>query len=86
MKARFFIVALITFGVQTSFGDVVVSNTNDSGAGSLRQAVIDSGSGSIITFTNTLSGQTILLTSGQILINRNLNLDASDLLNGIIIK
>ncbi|MGA9333057.1 MAG: hypothetical protein WBV39_02150, partial [Rudaea sp.] len=43
-----------------------VTNTNDSGAGSLRQAVIDANShagADTILFNSTLSGQTITLYS-----------------------
>ena len=56
-----------------------VLNTNDSGAGSLRQAFIDSSSGDTITFANLLSGQTIVLTNGQIAVTNNLNIDATSI-------
>lgn len=62
---------------------LTVLNLNDSGPGSLRQAVLDAVSGDTITFTSTLSGQTILLTSGQIVLDKNLTLDGSALANGI---
>lgn len=38
---------------------ITVLNTNDSGAGSLRQAIADVCAGGAITFDNSLSGQTI---------------------------
>ncbi len=60
----------------------LVTTTNDSGAGSLRQAVQIanlSSTASLITFTNTLSGQRILLTSGQIGLSNNMTIDASAL-------
>lgn len=56
-----------------------VSNTLDSGSGSLRQAVSDAISGDTITFATDLSGQTITFTSGQILLDKSLILDASAL-------
>jgi hypothetical protein len=51
----------------------VVINLNNSGAGSLRQAIADSGSGDSIVFTNTLSG-TITLTSGALTISSSLTI------------
>lgn len=63
-----------------------VVSTADSGPGSLRAAVANSASGYTITFAPALSGQTILLTSGQIPLNQNLFLDASALSNGISIN
>ncbi len=77
----------ISYGDDVVFGSPVVPptvlNANDSGPGSLRQAVLDAIPGATITFTDTLSGQTILLTSGQIVVNKNLSIDASSLANGI---
>jgi len=64
---------------------LTVFNGNDSGVGSLRQVVFDAPYGRTITFDDTLDGQTILLTSGQILIDKNLGIDASSLPCGIII-
>ena len=63
----------------------IVTTDDDPGAGSLRQAIMDTPSGGTITFSTFLDGQTITLTSGQILINKNLDIDASDLTRGIII-
>jgi hypothetical protein len=55
-----------------------VTNTNDSGPGSLRQAITDAASGDTITFNASLAGQTILLAS-QLNINKNLIIDGSGL-------
>jgi len=55
-----------------------VTNTNDSGPGSLRAAVACAASGDIITFAPSLAGQTILLTSGHIQVLRNMTIDAVD--------
>jgi len=57
---------------------LTVTTNNDSGAGSLRQAVLDAGGGDTITFNPSLSGQTISLTS-QITLDKNLTLDGSGL-------
>ncbi len=66
-------------------GAAVVTSTADSGAGSLRAAIAAASANSAITFTNSLSGQTIYLTSGELLISKNLILDASSLANGLLI-
>ncbi len=51
----------------------VVTNTNDSGTGSLRQAILDASSinDDIISFSPGVTG-TILLTGGELLINKSL--------------
>ncbi len=54
---------------------LVVTNTHDSGPGSLRNAITDAPSGSTILFANSLKGATIMLTSGVLSINQNLNID-----------
>jgi hypothetical protein len=67
----------------------VVVNTNDSGGGSLRQAVLianNAGSAATITFTNTLSGQIITLTNGQLTLSNAVTIDASLLPAGIQIS
>jgi predicted outer membrane repeat protein len=46
--------------------DIIVTNTNDSGAGSLRQAILDANAAADedeITFESSLSGQTVALAS-----------------------
>ncbi len=65
---------------------IAVSNAADSGPGSLRDAVANSVSGGIIAFATNLSGQTITLTSGELLLNQNLTIDASALSNGLSIN
>ena len=61
---------------------VIVSNNNDSGAGSLRAAV-DSPFTTVVRFDPALAGQTITLTNGQLLASKNLTIDASALPGGI---
>ena len=51
---------------------LTVSNTNDNGAGSLRQAIFDASPGDTITFSSALTGQTITLTSGELVLDKNL--------------
>jgi hypothetical protein len=67
----------------------IVVNTNDSGSGSLRQAVLvanNAGSATTITFAPALSGQTITLTSGQLSLSNSVAIDASGLPGGISIS
>ena len=52
----------------------IVSNTNDSGPGSLRAAVAEDDDNSPVQFASSLAGQTILLTSGPLLITHNLTI------------
>jgi len=73
----------------TSAQAAVVTNTNDSGPGSLREAIaIATGTPDNITFDAGLSGQTFVLTTGELVINRNFTLiiDASALPGGITIS
>jgi PKD repeat protein len=57
---------------------LVVENTNDAGCGSLRYAAGVALPGDTVTFTPTLAGQTITLTSGQIDVNASITIDGSD--------
>jgi hypothetical protein len=51
-----------------------VTNDNDSGAGSLRQALIDAFDGATVEFSPALDGSTITLTSGQLTIDKKLTI------------
>ena len=59
-------------------GDNIVTNNNDSGAGSLRKAIADANPGDTIEFDPSLANQTITLTSGQLEIDKNLTLDGGN--------
>lgn len=65
---------------------LTVTSMADSGAGSLRNQVAAANSGDTIIFSASLSGQTINLTSGQILIDKSLTIDGSALVNKITIN
>lgn len=54
---------------------ITVINTGNSGAGSLRAAIAAAAAGDTIDFAPGLSGQTITLTSGELLINQALTID-----------
>ena len=54
---------------------ITVFNGNDSGAGSLRQAIFDASSGDTINFALPQGVTAIELNSGELLINKNLTID-----------
>jgi hypothetical protein len=56
---------------------VTVTNNNDSGPGSLRDAIASSAAGDTIQFASSLASQTITLSNGQLVINKNLTIDAT---------
>ncbi len=65
----FLVILLFVFN-RIESATITVTNENDSGAGSLRQAVIDAGSGDTIDFNGSVTQVT--LTSGDIDITKNL--------------
>src|SRR4028119_1704859 len=58
---------------------VTVTNNNDSGPGSLRDAIASAAAGDIITFAPGLASQTITITSGQldIPVGKNITIDGA---------
>lgn len=75
------LVQVVANGNASDAPATMVYTMNDSGPGSLRQAVASAAPGSVITFDPLLSGQTITLTSGEIALNVSLTLDGSALAN-----
>ena len=75
---------IAAYDVCTS-GLITVQNTNDSGAGSLRQAIADICSGGTVNFDSSLAGQTIILAS-PLAIDKNLTVDGSALASKISIS
>jgi hypothetical protein len=55
----------------------IVTNANDSGPGSLRQAILDACDGATITFDMNQVVSPIMLTTGELLINKNLTIQGS---------
>ena len=53
---------------------ITVKNTNDSGAGSLRDAIMKAGDGAVIQFAPKLDRSTITLTSGELDITKNVQI------------
>ena len=62
---------LCAIAIPTHATTITVINTNDSGPGSLRQALADANDGDIIGFAVT---GTIALTSGQLLVTNSLTI------------
>ncbi len=65
---------LILFSLPAGATTYTVTNLNDSGPGSLRQAILDAAGDDTIVFQSGLSG-TITLTSGQLIISNNLTIN-----------
>jgi hypothetical protein len=55
-------------------GPFIVTSTADSGAGSLRDAIAAAGDGDLIQFDAALNGQTISLTSAELVIDKNITI------------
>ena len=58
--------------------EITVTNLNNSGAGSLRQALADIAIGGTITFDPALAGGTLALTTGPLVPSHNVTVDATD--------
>src|SRR5208283_3210493 len=65
--------------------NLTVTSTADSGSGSLRAIIASANSGDYIDFAVSLAGQTIHLTSGELIIGKNLAIDASGLAYAVVI-
>ncbi len=66
--------ALLGGASRLAAGTQTVTFADDSGPGSLRQAVLAAASGDIIVFDPSLNGQTITLTSGEIDVNTSVTI------------
>ncbi len=72
-----------TFTLTVLEATPVVHNLLDSGPGSLRYVIAYATGNATVTFDPALSGQTVLLTSGQLQLANNLTIDGSGLPGGI---
>ncbi len=87
LRRTFAAALLLALGVGAApAATLTVTNTLDSGAGSLRQSIANAIAGDAINFDPALSGATILLTNGQITLDKNLTIDASALPGGIALN
>ena len=57
---------------------ITVTSAADSGAGSLRAAIAAAQEGDILQFDQGLANQTITLTSGELVLSKNIEIDGSD--------
>lgn len=72
----FFALAVLALAsISAQAATLVVTNTNDSGPGSLRDTIAAAAEGDTIQFDVALKGQTITLTSGHLLVERSLTID-----------
>src|ERR1700712_603539 len=69
------LLAVFCFAPPLNSATLIVTNTGDTGSGSLRAGITAAAPGDTITFDPSLNGQTIVLTSGQIAINKTLTIN-----------
>ena len=72
--ALFFAGATLLSTSAASAATITVINTNDSGPGSLRQALVDANDGDTINFDSSLNGQRITLTSGELNVDKDVTI------------
>jgi predicted outer membrane repeat protein len=75
------IVLLCAVAIPAHATTITVTNTNDSGAGSLRQALADASDGDIITFAATGS---IELSTGELLVNKSITISGPGAANLVV--
>jgi hypothetical protein len=64
----------------------MVYNNSDNGVGSLRDVIACAPEGSVITMANALTGSTIALTSGEIVIDKNLTIAGPGAATGLLLS
>lgn len=77
MKKLYYSLFTFFFFQFSNSATITVTNSNDSGAGSLRAAIASAASGDSIIFSSSLANQTITLTSGQIIVDKNLTINGA---------
>lgn len=71
---------------EVSFTSSLVTNDQDSGAGSLRQVLTDLPAGATVLFHDDLSGGEILLGGTELALTQDVVIDASSLANGLTVN
>jgi hypothetical protein len=66
------VILVCAIGISAHATTINVTNTNDSGPGSLRQALADSRDDDTIDFHPSLKGQTISLTSAELVVSKSI--------------
>src|SRR5262245_1233709 len=74
-RATRFLAALEALENRTVPSVITVMNSNDSGAGSLRDALINSKKGDTVQFDSSLTGKAIKLTSGELTLDHSLTIN-----------
>jgi hypothetical protein len=67
-------VVCCAIAIQVHADTITVTNTNDSGPGSLRQALADANDGDTIDFDPSLNGQAIRLAGSELVIDKNISI------------
>jgi hypothetical protein len=65
------VLLLCAIGIPAHANTITVANANDSGPGSLRQALAQANDGDTIDFDPSLNGQTIALTSAELAVDKS---------------
>src|SRR5438128_324636 len=74
LSARICLALVCAAAVSAHANIITVTNTNDSGSGSLRQALAEAHDRDTIDFDPALNGQTILLTTAELAIAKNVTI------------
>ena len=78
MQAGLLLIALLGTGAvglpSVRGATITVTTINDNGSGSLRQALTDAANFDTIDFSSSLNGQTITLTSGELVVEKHLTI------------